>query len=133
MSTEDFQLTSDGVKYSPVTIGEHDDRQSIVPHEQHNGICLYEKQSKSHSSTQARFQRKKYLVTMPPRPNRGACVANAERSGYGRGVPSTAVYLAVRRDPAWFRGGAQAGNAFWRILNTTERSFLHLYADVLSS
>ena len=29
--------------------------------------------------------------------------------------------------------GVPAGNAFWRILKATERSFLHLYADALSS
>jgi len=46
MSTEDFQLTSDGVKYSPVTIGEHDDRQSIEAYEQDNGIRLYENSPK---------------------------------------------------------------------------------------
>ena len=31
------------------------------------------------------------------------------------------------------RGRAPAGNAFWHILKATERSFLHLQADALSS
>ena len=31
------------------------------------------------------------------------------------------------------QGRAPTENAFWRILKTTERSFLHLYADALSS
>ena len=30
-------------------------------------------------------------------------------------------------------GMAPAGNAFWRILNATERSLLHLFPDALSS
>ena len=30
--------------------------------------------------------------------------------------------------PSGVRGGALAGNAFWRILKTTECSSLHLYA-----
>ena len=29
--------------------------------------------------------------------------------------------------------GPQAGNAFWHILKVTERYFLHLYANALSS
>jgi len=41
----------------------------------------------------------------------------------GRGVPSTVV-----SSPS----GVRDGNAFWRILKATERSFLHLYtyADI---
>ena len=30
------------------------------------------------------------------------------------------------------RGGAPAGNVFWRILKATARAFLYLYADALS-
>jgi len=49
----------------------------------------------------------------------------------GRGVPSPANYgfAGASRDPQ--RG--PGGNAFWRILKATERSFLHLYADASSS
>ena len=43
------------------------------------------------------------------------------------------VFLERRELPQWGPGWISVGNAFWRILKGTERSFLHLYADALSS
>jgi len=48
-------------------------------------------------------------------------------------VPADQGLDSVMRSSGSVRGRAPAGNAFRRILNATERSFLHLYADALSS
>ena len=55
---------------------------------------------------------------------------------HGRGAPSlvpTRWFDKRREFPGGTWGWAPARNAFWRILKATERSFLHLYPDVLSS
>jgi len=64
---------------------------------------------------------------MPPR---GAEV------GYGKGYPLLSR-SEVMGGVVGSRSGVQvevlSGNAFWCILKATERSFLHPYADALSS
>jgi len=57
------------------------------------------------------------------------------RRGMGRGVPSPVdyeVWESVMSSHSGVRGRAPAGNAFWRILKATERSFLYK-ADALSN
>jgi len=41
VTRDDLALTSDGVKYTAVAVGEDEDRQSVVPHEVEQSVCLY--------------------------------------------------------------------------------------------
>ena len=63
-----------------------------------------------------------------------ALKAGESRQGwYGEGCPlcSWLGGLGERLElPRGVWGGALAGNAFWHILNATECSFLHLYAEI---
>ena len=73
--------------------------------------------------------RQVYLGAMLPHQIKSLKVLSGER------VPSPAVKGSgsVISSPTGVRDGAPAGNAFWHILKATELSFLHLYADALSS
>ena len=71
---------------------------------------------------------------MPP-PDRGAKGADWGGVGMRKGVPLPSRLEDLRcvvSSPSGVRGGSPAGNAFWRILKATERSFWHIYADALS-
>jgi len=53
--------------------------------------------------------------------------------GHGEGCPLPCRLGGLGEHcelPSGVRGGALARNAFWRILKATERSFLHLYAEI---
>jgi len=69
------------------------------------------------------------------RENRGN--KGAERGRYGKGVsPPLPSWLDGLGELSYYKVitmSTPAENAFWRILNATECSFLHLYADALSS
>ena len=52
---------------------------------------------------------------------------------YAECIYVLAEYLGRNELPSGVEDGAPVGNAFWRILKVTERSFLYLYADALSS
>jgi len=52
---------------------------------------------------------------------------------WGGGVPTRGSGGSVVSSHSRVHGGALGVNAFWCILKTTERSFLHLYIDTFSS
>ena len=57
--------------------------------------------------------------------------ASGVRNGEGCPLPSRLEGLgSVVSSPSGIRGAAPIGDAFWRILKATERSFLQVYADV---
>ena len=74
--------------------------------------------------------REKYLAAIaPPHEIVGGTIEAL--SGVGYMCPLSRRLGGLRERPE-LRSGAPVGNTFWRILKTTESSFLRLYADALS-